>query len=169
MPIPGLHKGLQRARTNRTAERSRQAQDRNRTVAITGACLCGAVKYKVEGKLRDARSCHCSMCRKTFGAQASAYALVEPDEFTWVSGEELLTSYDSRNGAGLRFCSICGSTLCGTYNGKVHGVTLGCVEDDPEVSLGMHIFVGSKASWETIPEGVPQYKEWPPENKISNA
>ena len=26
----------------------------------------------------------------------------------------------------------------------------------------MHIFVGSKASWETIPGVVPQYDEWPP-------
>ena len=134
-------------------------------MTINGACFCGAVKYKVEGNLRDARSCHCSMCRKAFSAQASAYALVEPDEFTWVTGEDLLSSYDAENDVGLQFCSICGSTLCGTSNGKVHGVTLGCVEGAPEITLGMHIFVGSKASWETIPEGIPQYEEWPPVNK----
>jgi len=103
------------------------------------------------------------MCRKAFSAQASAYALVDSNEFTWVSGENLLTSYESNNDAGLQFCSICGSTLCGTYKGNIHGVTLGCVEGDPEITLERHIFVGSKASWETIPEGVPQYEEWPPE------
>ncbi len=133
-------------------------------MAINGTCFCEAVKYKLEGKLKDARSCHCSMCRKAFSAQASAYALVESNEFTWVAGESLLTSYESKNGIGLQFCSICGSTLCGIYNGKVHGITLGCVEGDPDISLEMHIFVGSKASWETIPEGVPQYEKWPPRN-----
>ena len=133
-------------------------------MAIKGSCFCGEVKYKIEGKLRDARSCHCSMCRKAFSAQASAYAQVEPEEFLWLSGEKLLTSYESNNGAGLLFCSICGSTLCGTFDGKVHGVTLGCVEGEPEIELGMHIFVGSKASWEIIPEGVPQYESWPPKN-----
>ena len=133
-------------------------------MTINGSCFCGAVRYEIEGKLRDARSCHCSMCRKAFSAQASAYAQVEPKKISWVSGENLLTSYESKNGAGLLFCSICGSTLCGTYEGKVHGVTLGCVEGDPEIELGMHIFVGSKASWETIPEGVPQYEKWPPKN-----
>jgi len=133
-------------------------------MTITGSCFCGSVAYKVEGELRGARSCHCSMCRKAFSAQASAYALVNPKEFSWLSGEELLTSYASSKDAGLMFCSICGSTLCGTYQGNAHGVTLGCVDGDPHIEIGMHIFVGSKAPWETIPEGVIQYEEWPQSN-----
>ena len=133
-------------------------------MAITGECFCGEVEYQVDGKLRDARSCHCSRCRKAFSSQASAYALVEPQEFKWLSGEDLLTSYVGRHGFGLRFCSQCGSTLCGIINGTIHGVTLGCVNDDPEIELGKHIYVGSKAKWEVIPEGVPQYKEGAPEN-----
>ncbi len=137
-------------------------------MTIHGSCFCGAVTYKIEGELRDARSCHCSRCRKAFSAQASAYALVEPDEFTWVSGETLLTTYESNAGAGLQFCSRCGSTLCGIYQGKIHGVTLGCIDGNPEIELSRHIFVGSKAAWETIPEGIPQYEKWPPA-KESNA
>jgi hypothetical protein len=105
------------------------------------------------------------MCRKAFSAQASAYALVEPDEFSWITGENLLTSYEPNNDTGLQFCSICGSTLCGTSKGRVTGVTLGCVAGDPKIILGMHIFTGSKSSWEVIPDGVPQYDEWPPVNK----
>ncbi len=131
-------------------------------MSIEGSCFCGAVRYKIDGKLHDARSCHCSMCRKAFSAQASAFAFLNPDEFSWVAGEDLLTSYRSNAGAGLQFCSVCGSTLCGTFEGRVIGVTLGCVDGDPGVTLGMHIYVGSKASWETIPDGVPQYEEGPP-------
>ena len=48
------------------------------------------------------------------------------------------------------------------YNGKIIGVTLGCVDGDPEVEIGMHIFVGSKAAWEVIPDNVVQYDEGPP-------
>jgi hypothetical protein len=76
-----------------------------------------------------------------------------------VSGEELLTSYVGQHGFGLQFCKVCGSTVCGIYNGEVHGVTLGCVNGDPDIELGMHIYVGSKASWEKIPEGAVQYVE----------
>ena len=132
------------------------------TMAITGECFCGDVAYKVGRPLRDARSCHCSRCRKAFSSQASAYAEVEPGTFQWLSGQDLLTSYESKHGFGLQFCSRCGSTLCGTLHGEVHGITLGCVNGDPEVEIGMHIFVGSKATWETIPDGVTQFEEGPP-------
>lgn len=128
-------------------------------MAITGECFCGRVRYQMTGDLRDARSCHCSRCRKAFSAQASAYALVDHREFTWLSGEHLLTSYAAKHGFGLQFCSQCGSTLCGTYNGNVHGLTLGCINGNPDITLSRHIYVGSKANWEVIPEGVPQYQE----------
>ena len=131
-------------------------------MSIFGECFCGEIRYKIDGKLRDARSCHCSRCRKAFSAQASAYALVENDEFKWLSGEALLTSYVGEHGFGLQFCSKCGSTLCGVFQGAVHGVTLGCVDGDPEVQIGRHIFVGSKAVWEVMPEGVLQFQEGEP-------
>lgn len=132
---------------------------------ITGECFCGEIKYAISGELSNARSCHCSRCRKVFSSQASAYAEVKSDEFKWLSGEEKLTIFKSQKDFGLCFCSKCGSTLCGLYKGKVHGVTLGCVNGDPDVKLGMHIFVGSKASWESLPEDdVPMFKEGPIKN-----
>ena len=131
-------------------------------MAISGECFCGAITYRVDKPLRDARSCHCSRCRKAFSAQASSYAEVEPGAFRWLSGQELLTSFESHQGFGLQFCSRCGSTLCGTYCGAVHGVTLGCVNGDPEIDIGYHIFIGSKAAWEVLPPGVTMYDEGPP-------
>ena len=130
---------------------------------IYGECFCGEVRYKIEGKLRNARSCHCSRCRKAFSAQASAYAEVNPNDFEWLAGEALLNTFSNQQGFGKVFCSRCGSTLCGVVRGQIHGVTLGCVNGDPGIQLGMHIFVGSKAPWETLPDdGVPQYDESPP-------
>lgn len=131
-------------------------------MAITGECFCGQIKYQVTGKLRDARSCHCSRCRKAFSSQASAYALVEPREFEWLSGSALLTSYVGEHGFGLQFCSKCGSTLCGIYGDSIHGVTLGCVNGDQDIEIGRHVYVGSKANWEVIPKGVIQYREGAP-------
>jgi len=130
-------------------------------MSITGECFCGAVTYEVSGRLRDARSCHCSRCRKAFSSQASAYALVDPAEFNWLTGENLLTSYIGEHGAGLKFCSRCGSTLCGVVDGDVHGVTLGCVNGEPGIEIGQHIFVGSKAKWEVMPEGITSFEEGP--------
>jgi hypothetical protein len=132
-----------------------------RVVPITGECFCGEVKYQIDGKLRDAKSCHCSRCRKAFNAQASASAFVEPSEFKWLSGESLLTSYVGEHGYGLQFCKTCGSTVCTILNGEVFQITLGCVNGSPDIEIGQHIYVGSKASWEIIPEGVVQFQEGP--------
>ena len=33
----------------------------------TGGCLCGGVRYVVEGALREVIACHCSQCRRTSG------------------------------------------------------------------------------------------------------
>jgi len=131
---------------------------------ITGECFCGSVKYQVNGKLRDGKSCHCSRCRKAFNAQASAMAFVETNEFKWLAGEELLTAYVGEHGYGLQFCKTCGSTLCTIYKENVIQVSLGCVNGQPDIEIGQHIFVGSKANWEIIPKGVIQFEEWPPKN-----
>ncbi|MFK7732857.1 MAG: GFA family protein [Pseudomonadales bacterium] len=135
---------------------------------LTGECFCGEIKYQIDGELTDARSCHCSRCRKVFSAQASAYALVNPNDFKWLQGEDLLSSYIGEHDAGVRFCSQCGSTLCGVFNGEVHGITLGCLNEDPDIALARHIFVGSKASWETIAEGVPQFVEHAPIDAVDS-
>jgi hypothetical protein len=92
-------------------------------------------------------------------SQASAYALVEPDEFKWLDGESLLTDYVNQYGFGLQFCKNCGSTLTGIYQGVVNGVTLGCVDGDPKIEIGRHIYVGSKANWEVMPDVSNQYAE----------
>jgi hypothetical protein len=134
---------------------------------IRGECFCGQVKYTVFGRLYDARSCHCFRCRKAFSAQASAYALVKAEEFEWQSGEHLVTRYVGQHGFGLGFCSVCGSTLVGLYNDQVHGVTLGCVNGNPDIEIGRHIYVGSKAAWEVMPENVIQFESAPPAGDVS--
>lgn len=75
-----------------------------RLMIIQGECFCGEISYHVNKPLYDARSCHCSRCRKAFSAQASAYALVEPGAFEWVRGQNLLSSYVGEQGFGLQFC-----------------------------------------------------------------
>lgn len=130
-------------------------------MAYTGECFCGSVKYRLTEAPHSARSCHCSRCRKVFSAQASAYAVVDPNTFTWTEGAHLLTAYVGKQNCGVLFCSTCGSTMCGTMNGVIHGITLGCLNEDPPLKLEPHIFVGSKAAWEKIPENVEQYESYP--------
>lgn len=129
---------------------------------VRGGCFCGRVRYRVDAPLHSARCCHCSRCRKAFSGTGSAYAEVVPGAFAWESGHDELTSYESAAGWGLSFCRTCGTTLCGTHEGRVHGVTLGSVDGDPGVEITMHIFVGSRAPWDHIGGDAPQFDELPP-------
>ena len=130
-------------------------------MVVSGGCFCGRVLYRVSAPLRSGRSCHCSRCRKAFSGAGSAYAEVAPGSFSWTSGEECLTHYESTPGWGLCFCRLCGTTLCGTQEGRVHGVTLWSVDGDPGIQIEMHIFVGSKAPWDHIGGDAPQYPAFP--------
>jgi hypothetical protein len=128
---------------------------------VAGGCSCGRVRYEVAASLMNARSCHCSRCRKAFSGAGSAYAEVPAGSFSWISGEDALTHFEAAPGWGLGFCRTCGTTICGTHDGEVHGVTLGSVNGDPGVQIGMHIFVGSKAPWDHIGGSAPQFEEGP--------
>jgi len=129
---------------------------------LTGGCFCGAVRYEVVAPLQNARCCHCSRCRKAFSGAGSAYAEVEPGSLRWITGLERLVRYESTPGWGLSFCGVCGTTLCGTHEGEVHGVTLGSVDGDPGVQIEKHLFVASKAPWDHIGGSAPQFDGAPP-------
>ena len=129
---------------------------------INGACMCGAIRYEIDGPLGDAGNCHCSMCRKAHGAAYATYASVDPGAFRWACGEELVSFYESSPNASRIFCSTCGSTLGATENGQIDSVTLGTIEGDPGIRPRSHIFVGSKAPWHDIGDDLPQFDEWPP-------
>jgi hypothetical protein len=40
-------------------------------------------------------------------------------------------------------------------------VPAGLLDDNMRLEVGVHLFVGSKASWDTISSGVPQYETMP--------
>ncbi len=128
---------------------------------ITGECFCAEITYELEGGLQNGRCCHCSRCRKAFSGASSAYAELAPGSKLRWTGRGTLSTFSSQNGWAIGFCGNCGSTLCGLWNGEVHGLTLGCINGDPGVEIQEHLFVGSKAPWDHIGGDAPQYDEYP--------
>ena len=131
-------------------------------MTIKGSCLCGRVRYEINGELFHVTHCHCSMCRRQHGAAFATYAQFRPDEFKWTAGEDLVKVYETPDKAGWCFCRECGSSLAGTDRGEITSVTLGSVEGDPGVKPQAHIFAGSKACWYEISDDLAQFDEWPP-------
>lgn len=130
-------------------------------MCLTGSCFCGRITYAISTPLKNARSCHCSRCRKVFGGPSSAYAEVESGSFAWQTGQTNIKRYDVDGDWGLTFCSKCGSALAGMLNDEIHGITLGTVNGDPGIEIEMHIHVASKAPWDHIGGDAPQFLEGP--------
>lgn len=131
--------------------------------SINGRCLCEAIVYRIDGELGPVFNCHCSKCRRWHGAAFRTRASIERSQFTWVSGEELLSRYKSSDNVTKTFCSVCGSNLASFYenNPDVVGIALGGIEGDPGTRPLANIFVGSKAPWYEICDGLPQFENWP--------
>lgn len=129
---------------------------------IRGSCLCGGVKYQINGMLTQARNCHCSMCRKAQGAAFRSRASANVSEFEWIQGEHLVTFYESSPGNHRGFCRICGSPIVSKFAGtSYYGVALGTLDDDPSVRPELHVHVESKAAWFTITDDLPQFPVGP--------
>jgi hypothetical protein len=129
---------------------------------IRGSCLCGGVKFRINGTLSLARHCHCSMCRKAQGAAFRTRASANAVEFEWVQGESLVTFYESSPGNHRGFCGVCGSPIVTKFdNAAYYGVPLGALDDDPGVRPELHVHVASKAPWFTITDDLPQIAAGP--------
>ena len=86
------------------------ADEASRTVTVAhGACLCGTVRYELNGPLELMSHCHCSMCRQGHGAELATFVAVPLAGFRWVSGEEAICAFQSSAYGKRTFCGKCGS------------------------------------------------------------
>ena len=125
---------------------------------LTGSCLCGGVKYQIDGEITAVSNCHCSLCRKMSGSAFSSGATVPAASFRFVAGEDLLQKWESSPGYHRVFCGRCGSPL---IKRKVKDpaslrLRVGTLDSDPRVKMSKHTHVRSKAPWVEIQDGLPQ-------------
>ncbi|MGP9566186.1 GFA family protein [Halomonas sp. AOP25-F1-15] len=76
-----------------------------------GSCLCGSVSFELLSQPKATSHCHCKMCQKQHGAAFATYASVPKSDLKYVSGQELLASYNSSGSIIRKFCSTCGSNI----------------------------------------------------------
>jgi hypothetical protein len=129
-----------------------------------GSCLCGGVGFVVEGPPKWVWCCHCSRCRKARAAAHATNLVTTADGVRFTRGDPLLVSFRV---PGARFfmqtfCRVCGSPMPRIdLERGIAVVPMGSLDDDPGIRPERHIFVGSKAPWYEIADGLPQHAEYP--------
>ena len=130
-----------------------------------GSCLCGAVRFEVDRVVGPFELCHCNRCRKTSGSAFLAAVGVRRDDFRWVSGRELIRTYDApivESPPAYRscFCERCGSPVPDPSNdASWFEIAAGALEGDLGAHPDKHIFVEVKSSWYEIGDDLPQLDE----------
>ena len=127
---------------------------------VTGACLCGGVRFEIDGELRNAGYCHCTRCQRRTGSGASAQARIGASQLRFRAGEELVRAFEPPDGFAKLFCGECGSALFSRSreDPDVMGVRLGVLDGDPGVRPQFRQFTAFAAPWEPIPDdGLPRH------------
>ena len=132
-------------------------------INVRGSCLCGAVRYEIDGPVGRPENCHCGMCRKAHGAAFSTNAVVPTEALRVIAGAQMLAEYESSPHRRKCFCRRCGSQLFirRLNRPELTVVTLGTLDDDPGVRPIRHVFVGSKAPWHEIDVPLPAFEVYP--------
>lgn len=123
----------------------------------SGSCHCGAVRFESDIDLGEGTiRCNCSICTKT----RSWNAVVTPDSFRLLQGEDVLTDYQvGHDTVRHRFCSCCGVKPFGRGNedgfgGDFYVVNVVCLDDvtDEELAEAPITYVdGRQDDWESSP------------------
>ena len=125
----------------------------------TGSCLCGAVRFEIEGPLAGIQLCHCSQCRRASGSAFASNLPVASANFRIVRGEQALTAYESSPGKQRLFCGRCGSPVISRMTADPSRVRVraGLLDPPAEARPEFHFFTDSKADWWTIEGDLPRY------------
>jgi hypothetical protein len=123
-----------------------------------GGCLCGAIRYHVEGAPISSGICHCRTCRKAASAPTLPFVVFPADALTFTQGEPV--EFRSSPPVTRSFCGRCGSPLTYRTDKKPDRVdVMTCSLDDPEAfAPSFHVWVGDKLSWECVADGLPAYE-----------
>jgi len=122
-----------------------------------GGCLCGSVRYRVDGAPKWAAHCHCTSCRRATGAPFVTYAGFATAAFAFTAGQP--AAHASSPGVARRFCPHCGTPL--TYESarwpdEVH-ILVGTLDDPESVTPQGHVYTSEQLAWVHLDDGLPTF------------
>lgn len=129
-------------------------------VKLTGGCLCGSVRYEVEGESFSVAHCHCQSCRRHSGGPVVTLAGYTVDQVRF-SGEERKL-YESSTGVHRAFCRNCGTPLTwegdGGELGPIFEFHISTFDDPSQLRPTEHGFFAERISWFDTADKLPRFE-----------
>jgi hypothetical protein len=129
----------------------------------SGSCLCGGVRFEIEGDFESFYLCHCEYCRKDTGSAYAANLFSSTALLKWLSGKDTIRQFNlPATRHGRCFCGTCGSALpMLQMNGELLVVPAGSLDSEVIMRPDAHIFVCSRAAWDDALESAPMVDGFP--------
>ena len=126
---------------------------------MTGGCLCGGVRYEIDGDCRDIIYCHCENCRRTHG-HVAAYTALPQSRLTLVTADTLQWFHDSSPDTYRGFCNHCGASLFwdARDGSKRMSVSAGTLDDSGELKSAGHVFTSEAPGYYNIEDDLPRFE-----------
>lgn len=134
------------------------------TCAMQGGCLCGAVRFRVDGDPIMTGHCYCIDCRRSSGTSHSTHVAV-PDAAVTITGEVATHERpaDSGNLVARSFCPACGSPIL-SRNAAMPGMTFiraSSLDDPDSVEPQMTVYASRAPAWAPLDRGKPVFDVMP--------
>ena len=131
--------------------------------AYKGSCLCGDVRFEVQGDFEHFFLWHCSRCRKDTGSAHAANLFSSTATLAWLSGEQNVRTFVLPGTRHTKsFCARCGSALPRVeMDGALLVVPAGCLDSPVEMRPDAHICVASSAPWDHDLEAIAKVPALP--------
>ncbi|OJU00712.1 MAG: aldehyde-activating protein [Rhizobium sp. 63-7] len=114
----------------------------------TGGCQCGAVRFRISGKLGRPSICHCRMCQKQFGGFFGPLVTVPEEGLEWTRGEP--SYFQSSINIARGFCRNCGTPLAYKHPGGLE-LAIGAFDDRSDLAPQIQVNFSARLPWvETI-------------------
>lgn len=127
----------------------------------SGSCLCGAVRFAVEGGFERFYLCHCGYCRKDTGSAHAANLFSSAAALNWISGHDKVVAFDLPGTRHRKcFCAVCGSALPYASDAGLV-VPAGSLDTPLPLRPDAHLFVASRADWDRALEALPVFERFP--------
>jgi hypothetical protein len=121
-----------------------------------GGCLCGAVRYRVQGPLRGIIVCHCSQCRRQHSHLGAFTSAARGDVV--LGGAEALRWFAKSARGRSGFCGVCGSSLFFEPAGEARiAIAAGSLDQPSGLAVIGHEYVADKADFVRIDDDLPAF------------
>jgi len=126
---------------------------------MTGGCLCGAIRYRIDAEPRLVSHCHCSLCRRAGGAAFVTWLTVRQEAFALTQGA--LQRRASSDHGWRAFCATCGSQLASGSSryARYVEVTAGTLDEPGRVRPERHVYWPDRLPWIAAQDGLPRHVE----------